>query len=163
MHSDLNLTKKKIWVKTSVFLKTRSGSYQSAPLWLSALFVQPHAKSTFRKSALNTDLSGNTSKVLPLRGNRFCRLLQWRASCTSTTLTFTNSSTKTDKCIHETFLLLSWLPVISYILWQIINHVCFRKRTEHLPSRFSRRKQKEPRNTNTLFFLSATEKQFHIT
>lgn len=116
---------------------------------------------------MNTDLSSNSSKALPRRGSGFCHLLQWRASCTSTTLTFTNSSTKMDNCIHETFLLLSWFPVISYILWQIIHHVCFRKWTEHFPSSvFWRELQKllgfqegnRKKQEHKHAFLSVTEK-----
>lgn len=63
-------------------------------------FVKPHAKSSFNKLALNTDLSSSSVKLF-LWGKWFCCSLQQRNSCISATWTFTDSPTKIDKCIHE--------------------------------------------------------------
>lgn len=93
------------------FKKQDRGSYWSVPVWLSALFVKPHAKSVFNKLALNTDFSSSSSKLF------YLGFLYYHISCDRSSITFPSEN-----------------------------------RTEHFPSRFSRRKQRAPRSTNELFF-----------
>lgn len=153
MHVDLNWNWiKKPQVKTDVLKKPQdSGSYWSVPVWFSALFVTPHAKSVFNKLALNTDFSSSSSKLF-LWGKWFCCSLQWRNSCTSASWTFRDSSTKIDKCIHERVFAVTLASCAT--IYPVTDHPSrFLQKTEQGTSLLGfQGGNRAPRNTNELFF-----------
>lgn len=144
------------------FKKQDRGSYWSVPVWLSALFVKPHAKSVFKKLALNTDLSSSRSKFF-LWGKWFCCSLQQRNSCTSATWTYTDSSTKIDKCIHERVLAVTLASCA--IIYPVTDHPSrFLQKTEQSTSLLGfQGGNREHQGTQMSFsFPSVTEKHVHI-
>lgn len=153
MHIDLNWN----WNKNPQV--KNSGSYWSVPVWLSALFVKPHAKSVFNKLALNTDFSSSSSSKLFLWGKWFCCSLQWRNSCTSASWTFRDSSTKTDKCIHETGFAVTLASCA--IIYPVTDHPShFLQKTEQgtsLPG--FQGGNRAPRNTSDLIFSLCESKR----